>query len=236
MYAAPDGVTNHPDLTGREEADQHPADAVTYDNTTSGLTATDVQAAIDELEASGGGGVTDHGALTGLTDDDHTQYVLHSILTTRGDLFRRGASAIERVALGADGRLLASDGTDAGWEAQYVNVNFVIDGGGSAITTGIKGDLGPFDFAGVIEAASALADQSGAIVVDVWKDSYANYPPTDADSITASAPVTVSGTKSQDTTLTGWTTTIAIGDTLRFNVDSITTCTRVTIALKVRRT
>jgi hypothetical protein len=187
-------------------------------------------------EASASGGVTDHGALTGLTDDDHTQYVLHSILTTRGDLFRRGASAIEAVALGADGRLLASDGTDAVWEAQYVTVNFIIDGGGSAITTGIKGDLGPFDFAGVIEAASALADQSGAIVVDIWKDSYANYPPTDADSITASAPVTVSGTKSQDTTLTGWTTTIAIGDTLRFNVDSITTCTRVTIALKVRRT
>jgi len=26
---------------------------------------------------AGGGGVTDHGALTGLTDDDHTQYVLH---------------------------------------------------------------------------------------------------------------------------------------------------------------
>jgi hypothetical protein len=33
-----------------------PADEVTYDNTTSGLTATDVQAAIDELEAAGGGG------------------------------------------------------------------------------------------------------------------------------------------------------------------------------------
>ncbi len=26
--------------------------------------------------ASGGGGATDHGALTGLTDDDHTQYLL----------------------------------------------------------------------------------------------------------------------------------------------------------------
>lgn len=30
---------------------------------------------------SGGGGVTDHGALTGLTDDDHAQY--HN--NTRGD-------------------------------------------------------------------------------------------------------------------------------------------------------
>jgi hypothetical protein len=115
-------------------------------------------------------------------------------------------------------------------------IPFIIDGGGSAITTGIKGDLGPFDFAGTIGAATALADQSGSIVVDIWKDSYANYPPTDADSITASAPVAISSaTKSQDTTLSGWTTSISVGDILRFNVDSITTCTRVTVALKVSR-
>jgi len=30
------------------------------------------------VETTGGGGVTDHGALTGLTDDDHTQYLLAS--------------------------------------------------------------------------------------------------------------------------------------------------------------
>lgn len=42
----------HVDLTGRDVADQHPADAVSYDNTTSGLTADDVQAAIDELAAT----------------------------------------------------------------------------------------------------------------------------------------------------------------------------------------
>jgi hypothetical protein len=50
------GVTDHPSLTDRDLADQHPADAVSYDPTTSGLTATDVQAAIDELAAAPGGG------------------------------------------------------------------------------------------------------------------------------------------------------------------------------------
>ena len=79
-----------------------------------------------------------------------------------------------------------------------------------------------------------LADQSGSIVVDVWKDTYANYPPVDADSITSSAVPTISSaTKSQDSSLSGWTTAISAGDILGFNVDSISTCERVTISLKV---
>lgn len=110
---------------------------------------------------------------------------------------------------------------------------FVIDGGGSAITTGVKGYLEvPFDC--TISAVTMLADQTGSIVIDVWKDTYANYPPTDADSITASAVPTISSAvKSQDSTLTGWTTALTEGDILGFNVDSATTVTRVTISLKV---
>ena len=50
------GVTEHGALNGRDDPDQHAADAVSYDNSTSGLTATDVQAAIDEVVAGGGGG------------------------------------------------------------------------------------------------------------------------------------------------------------------------------------
>lgn len=109
----------------------------------------------------------------------------------------------------------------------------VIDGGGAVITTGVKGYL-EVPMACTITAVRMLADQSGSIVVDIWKDTYANYPPTDADSITASAVPTIStATKSQDTTLTGWTTSISAGDILGFNVDSATTVTRVTLQLTV---
>lgn len=115
-------------------------------------------------------------------------------------------------------------------------VGIVIDGGGSAITTGVKGFI-EVPYAGTIVAATMLADQSGSIVIDVWKDTYANYPPTVADTITAAAkPTITTATKSQDTTLTGWTTSIAAGDILGFNVDSITTITRVTLVLKISRT
>jgi hypothetical protein len=112
---------------------------------------------------------------------------------------------------------------------------FIIDGGGSAITTGEKGDL-TIPFACTINEWTLLADQSGSIVVDIWKDTYANYPPTVADTITASAKPTIStATKGQSSTLTGWTTSIAAGDILAFNVDSASTVQRVTLSLKVTR-
>lgn len=112
-------------------------------------------------------------------------------------------------------------------------VEFVIDGGGSAITTGIKGFI-EVPFSGTIQQVTMLADQTGSIVVDVWKDTYANYPPADADSITASAVPTISSSnKSQDATLTGWTTSITAGDIIGFNVDSASTVERVTISLEV---
>jgi hypothetical protein len=121
-------------------------------------------------------------------------------------------------------------GTDKRIDPQ-ATIQFVIDGGGSTITTGIKGDLEiPNNFE--IERVTMLADQSGSIVVDIWEDTYANYPPTDADSITASAvPTITTAVKSQDTTLTGWTTAIVAGSTLRYNVDSVTSIQRVTVSL-----
>jgi hypothetical protein len=115
------------------------------------------------------------------------------------------------------------------------NIEFVIDGGGEAITTGIKGDI-EVSTACTITQVTLMADQTGSIVIDIWKDTYANYPPTVADTITASAkPTLASAAKSQDSTLTGWTVAVAAGSILRINVDSASTITRVTISLKVVR-
>lgn len=110
---------------------------------------------------------------------------------------------------------------------------FIIDGGGSAITTGEKGHLLiPFDC--TIYEAWLLADQSGSIVIDIWKDTYANFPPTNADSITSAAPPTIStAQKYNDASLISWVKDIDAEDILAFNVDSCTTITRVTLALRV---
>jgi len=112
-------------------------------------------------------------------------------------------------------------------------VGVTIDGSGSAISTGQKG-YSTIPVTGTITKIRLLADQSGSVVIDVWNDAFANYPPTVADTITASALPTLSSADSvEDTTLTGWTTAVTAGDVLGFNVDSATTITRVTLEIEI---
>ena len=142
-----------------------------------------------------------------------------------------GTASIRTLGTGAT---QAAAGNHA--HSQVATINFVIDGGGAVITTGVKGVL-VVDFACTITKWTLLGDVSGSLVVDVWKDTYANHPPVVGDSITASAKPTISSsTKGQSSTLTGWSTAIAAGDILRFNVDSAATITRATLALTVTRT
>ena len=64
-----------------------------------------------------------------------------------------------------------------------------IDGGGSAITTGLKRRIKiPYDCTLVADSVDGHfwqigLDQSGSIGLDLWMDSYSNYPPTNADRI-----------------------------------------------------
>lgn len=122
-------------------------------------------------------------------------------------------------------------------DVKKTNIIFAIDGGGNAITTGAKHFVTvPFDC--TITGWTILADVSGSIVIDVWKDTYANHIPTVADSIAGSEkPTITTATKGQDLTLTTWTSvTVTAGDIIRFNVDSATTVTLVHLAIHVTKT
>lgn len=170
-------------------------------------------------------------AIAGLTSAaDKVPYFTGSGTAAVTDLTSTARSLLDDTTTAAMVTTLGLDNT------KIATLSFIIEGGGATITTGVKGFL-EIPFACTINRVTMLADQSGSIVVDVWKDTYANYPPTVADTITAAAkPTITTATKSQDSTLTGWTTSIAAGDILGFNVDSVTTCQRVTISLKVTKT
>jgi hypothetical protein len=119
-------------------------------------------------------------------------------------------------------------------------VTVTFDGGGSVLTTGAKKVYLPVPYSGTITAVTLLADQSGSVVLDIWKDTYANFPPTVADTITAAAkPTLTAAQKSQDTTLTDWTTSVtggAAGDILEFNIDSVSTITKLICILRITKT
>lgn len=146
-----------------------------------------------------------------------------------------GAAGTDLLIVERSGTLYKAPASEVA-NVSYSTITYVIDGGGATITTGLKGYL-EIPFACTIDRWTLLADQSGSIVVDIWKDSYANAPPVVGDVITASAKPTISSaTKGQSSTLTGWTTTIAAGDILAFNVNSVTSIQRVTLSLRVRKT
>jgi len=118
--------------------------------------------------------------------------------------------------------------------AENFTILFTIDGGGSTPTTGSKGFV-EVPCNATITRSTILADQSGSAVVDINKSTYAGFPPT--VSICAAALPTLSTQQNaQDSTLTGWTTSLTAGDILLFKLNSVTTCQRVQVSLLCKRT
>ena len=64
-------------------------------------------------------GRLDHGILAGLGDDDHSQYVKHSILTTTGDIFIASSNGVAgRLAVGSANQVIGVSGGLPFWTAQ----------------------------------------------------------------------------------------------------------------------
>jgi len=120
-------------------------------------------------------------------------------------------------------------------------VQVPIGDGTNAIGTGIYVDI-HFAHAATITKWRILGTKftsgsTGSIVLDLWKDTYANFPPVVGDTITASAkPTVTTAAKAESSTLTGWTTSVAAGDVIRVNVDSAATFSLVTFALEYTKT
>jgi len=168
---------------------------------------------------------------------DHVHEKHHAKYTDANAVSAMGAKADVNPLhhdIYANADAVAAVKADAG--LPVASITFVIGVIGTVITTGLKGDL-EIPFACTINRVTLLANKSGSIVIDIWKQAYADYPPENAQSIVAAAPPTITtAEKSQDSTLTDWTTAIAAGDCLRYNVDSITDIEQVTISLKVTKT
>lgn len=137
--------------------------------------------------------------------------------------------------------LRATGASAAVWTDDTRAVVIPLGDGTNVISTGVQKLTVECPFAGTITGWAIYGEGSGSIVIDIWKDTYANYPATVADTITASAkPTVTAATKNENNSLGTWSGSpagsFAAGDHLKFNVDSVTTFTAVTLVLRVKRT
>jgi hypothetical protein len=116
--------------------------------------------------------------------------------------------------------------------ARSGSITYVIDGAGSVVTTGIKGQLSIPNNC-TITGWVITADQSGSAVVDILHSTYSGFPTTSSIAGT-DKPTLSSAQKNQDSALSGWgSTALSAGDILQFDVDSCSTCTRLIVTLNV---
>lgn len=156
-------------------------------------------------------------------------------VTTKGDLF--GFSTVPaRFPVGSNAQKIRANSAQA-LGVEWTDVNrimaFGIDGGGIAITAGTvsrpvraKGNFTVKLSTIFLNPGSA----AGSCVLDVLTSTYANYDT--GTSIVASAPPTLSSAiKNQDSTLTGWTTSIVDGNFYWIKVTSASGVTNVGLDL-----
>lgn len=113
------------------------------------------------------------------------------------------------------------------------SIGVTVDGAGTAISSGIKGYIA-VPYACTIESCTLMADVAGTISFEFWRTNSADasYPPTASGAIGTNT--LTADNYNVDSTLTGWTKTLAAGDVLGFNVPATaTTITRCTAQLKV---
>jgi hypothetical protein len=145
-----------------------------------------------------------------------------------------GTAQFDNTVEATGGRFI---GEQLWWEIE-------IDGGGVAITTGTKRRIKiPYNCTIISDGTSVwdlTLDQTGSIGLDLWVDTYTNYPPTNADRISGTIgsnnPRITTATKAQSASLTNWTTTLTKGSYLFVDVNSITTATFCTLGLHVKKT
>lgn len=141
-------------------------------------------------------------------------------------------------ATGANGAAGAAGATGATGPTVGV-VNLVVSGGsGSTFPTGAIGLSSAVETAGTIYKVVVNGSGAGpgntqttcSFTMDIWKTSAAI--PTAGNKISASDPATLSSAAfSVDTTLTGWTTAVSVGDVFSGSVATNTGCASAVVQI-----
>ena len=112
-------------------------------------------------------------------------------------------------------------------------VNFVLDNGSIDITAGSKGYLN-IDVTGEIESWMLVSENTGTIVVDIFKTTYAQFPNGFTSIVGSEFPRLTNQAKNKDDNLSTWNTQITAGDILDFRVSSCSGITKCSVFLRLK--
>lgn len=137
-----------------------------------------------------------------------------------------GLGAVQVTGSLADGQVVIQLSTETG-DPCSASATFVAVGGGASISVGATCDV-TISSAFEITQATLVGEPSGSLEVDILAVDISTFPPDPSDTICGSTPPElVASSTYQDSTLTGWTTTIPANTVLRFIVNA---CSGVTTA------
>lgn len=112
-------------------------------------------------------------------------------------------------------------------------ISFIVSGGGTTISTGIKGRR-RVPFKCRITGWEIVSDQSCSAVMDVWRQAYGSLPATNSESILTGDEMTITaGIKGQNLALTP--IELEEGDWLYYNLDSNNTAQELSMTFIVDR-
>lgn len=223
---------DHGTLTGLTD-DDHPQYALDTDLTTHAGAADPHTGyrleSADHSHASAGAqaGQLDHGtALTGLSDDDHPQYMLESLIDAVGDLIvGSAADTPARLAKGTTGQHLITDTgetLDLKWESQTITIGAIFN------TTLTVGDyiIWRVPFACTVTAVRGYVDTGTTTQFNAKKVGTGDF---------CSADITIDPSDAWEAGTVNQNTALSAGDTVAVEIVAAGTATQLTIQVEVTR-
>ena len=136
---------------------------------------------------------------------------------------------IASLAAGANGQVLGLSGGLPTWSTSKGAFGVTFDGQGGVVSVG-KTDWVFIPYNCTITGWDITGDQVGSCVIDIWKDTYANFPPTAADSIAGSEKPTLASARTNiDLSLSPPWAAVTAGDCIMFYVESCSTLTKINL-------
>jgi hypothetical protein len=148
---------------------------------------------------------------------------------TSGHLFvGNGSNVATDTAITGDVTFSNAGVTTLASNLKVESFGITVDGGGSVPSTGSKGFI-TLPYAGTITNWYLAADASGSCVIDLKRSG--------TSIVGGGNKPTLSSAQSGNAAVSGWTSTsISAGDIIEFNLNSVSTITRVNLVIKINLT